>query len=317
MAVYTHITETQLGEFLARYDLGALKRYEGIRQGVENTNYHLYTTAGHFILTLFEKRVSPVDLPFFFAFTDHLARRGVLCPRALPDKEGRPIGMLAGKPAAIITFMEGRDVAAADITPSHCYAVGQLAAQMHVASYDFTFNRPNNLGLGGWKTLAVETMGQADMVIPTLGRIIVDEIEYLESVWPEKLPGGVVHADLFPDNVLFDGNDIGGVIDFYFSCSDFYAYDLAIIVNAWCFDEAGVFLRTRFDAMMKGYESVRSLDFYERLVFPDLLRGAALRFMLTRLYDWINRDPQAVVTVKEPHEYFAKLIFHQNERIAL
>lgn len=260
--------------------------------------------------------MSPVDLPFFFAFTDHLARKGVLCPRALPDRKGRPIGELAGRPAAIITFMEGADVAPKDITPAHCAAVGVLAAQMHVAADGFVMNRPNTLGLGGWKTLIVETMGKADQVIPTLTKIMADEIAYLEAVWPASLPGGVVHADMFPDNVLFDRMDIGGVIDFYFSCSDYYAYDLAIIINAWCFDVTGVFQHERFKAMMRGYESVRKLDIVERHTLPILLRGAALRFLLTRLYDWVNHDPAAVVTPKEPHEYFAKLIFHQNERIA-
>lgn len=315
MAVYTQINDHQLIDFLARYDLGTLKRYEGIRQGVENTNYHLYTSAGHFILTLFEKRVSETDLPFFFAFTDHLARHGVLCPRALPDRGGRVICTLAGRPAAIITFMEGRDTAPADITAAHCAAVGEVTARMHSAAESFALERPNNLDLGGWKPLAVATMAQANDVIPGLAKTIADEIYYLEEVWPFALPRGVVHADLFPDNVLFDGMDIGGVIDFYFSCTDYYAYDLAIVINAWCFDASGVFRPDRFSALILAYESVRPLEEIERNALPDLLRGAALRFLLTRLYDWVNHDPAAVVTPKEPHEYFAKLIYHQNERI--
>jgi homoserine kinase type II len=316
MAVYTQINDHQLIDFLATYDLGTLKRYEGIRQGVENTNYHLYTSAGHFILTLFEKRVSPTDLPFFFAFTDHLARGGVLCPRALPNLRGQGIGTLAGRPAAIITFMEGRDVASPAITPAHCRAVGDIAARMHRAADGFALGRPNNLDLGGWKTLAMATMQKAGDVIPGLAKTIADEIYYLEEVWPFALPRGVVHADLFPDNILFDGDEIGGVIDFYFSCTDFYAYDLAIIINAWCFDTAGVFHPDRYAALMAAYEKVRPLEVIERNALPDLMRGAALRFLLTRLYDWINHDPAAVVTPKEPHEYFAKLIWHQNERIA-
>lgn len=316
MAVYTQIGESQLQSFLALYDLGTLKRFEGIRLGVENTNYHLYTTGGHFILTIFERRVSPADLPFFFAFTDHLAQRGILCPRALPSRDGRPVNMLAGKHAVIITFMEGTDIAPASIAPVHCAAVGVMAAQMHKAAQGFTLQRPNVLDLGGWKMLAAQTLADADRVIPTLARIVADEIGYLESSWPMTLPRGVIHADLFPDNVLFDGTSIGGVIDFYFSCTDYYAYDLAIIVNAWCFDPEGNFSDERYRAMIRAYESVRPLIPMERDAFPDLLRGAALRFLLTRLYDWINRDPQADVTPKEPHEYFAKLIFHQNERIA-
>lgn len=316
MAVYTQINEHQLIDFLAGYDLGTLKRFEGIRQGVENTNYHLYTSAGHFILTLFEKRVSETDLPFFFAFTDHLSRGGILCPRALPNMLGQPLGALAGRPAAIITFMEGRDVTAAQITADHCRAVGALAARMHQAAEGFPLGRENTLDLGGWKTLAVATMKQAGAVIPGLAKTIADEIYYLEEVWPFALPRGVVHADLFPDNVLFDGPDIGGVIDFYFSCTDFYAYDLAIIINAWCFDAAGVFRRERYAALMGAYNAIRPLEEIERNALPDLMRGAALRFLLTRLYDWVNHDPAAVVTPKEPHEYFAKLIYHQNERIA-
>ena len=316
MAVYTQINEHQLIDFLAGYDLGTLKRFEGIRQGVENTNYHLYTTGGHFILTLFEKRVSETDLPFFFAFTDHLSRGGVLCPRALPNLKGNPVGILASRPAAIITFMEGRDVPSANITVDHCRAVGALAARMHLAADGFPLARENSLDLGGWKTLAVATMKQAGTVIPGLAKTIADEIYYLEEVWPFALPRGVVHADLFPDNVLFDGPDIGGVIDFYFSCTDYFAYDLAIIINAWCFDAAGVFRRERYAALLDAYNKVRPLEIIERNALPDLMRGAALRFLLTRLYDWVNHDPSAVVTPKEPHEYFAKLIYHQNERIA-
>lgn len=315
MAVYTQLNEHQLVDFLAGYDLGTLKRYEGIRQGVENTNYHLYATGGHFILTLFEKRVDPADLPFFFAFTDHLARDGILCPRALPDRAGRPVTTLADRPSAIITFMEGADVKPAAITPDHCAEVGATAARMHGAAAGFTLHRENDLSLRGWKQLAAATMADADDVIPTLGQMIVNEIDYLESAWPKDLPRGVIHADMFPDNVLFDRMEIGGVIDFYFSCTDFFAYDLAIIINAWCFDEAGVFQPERFHKMMRAYETFRPLTVAERAALPVLLRGAALRFLLTRLYDWVNHDPDAVVTPKEPHEYFAKLVFHQNERI--
>lgn len=316
MAVYTAINEAQLLDFLAGYDLGTLKRFEGIRQGVENTNYHLYLSGGRFILTLFEKRTDPADLPFFFAFTDHLARRGVLCPRALPGTDGAAIRALAGRPAAIITYMEGTDVAPAAITPAHCAAVGDMLARMHGAAASFVGARNNALGLAGWESLAARTAAQADDVIPTLRGLIATELDYLRGAWPVDLPRGVVHADLFPDNVLFDRMDIGGVIDFYFSCTDFYAYDLAIVINAWCFDHTGIFRQDRLTSLLGAYESLRPLSAAERAALPDLLRGAALRFLLTRLYDWVNHDPAAVVTPKEPHEYFAKLVFHQNERIA-
>lgn len=316
MAVYTPVTESQLSDYVAAYDVGALKSYEGIKQGVENTNYHVFTEQGRFILTLFEKRVDPADLPFFFAFTDHLAARGVPCPRGVPDHNGRVLRALAGRPAVMITFLGGQDIKPVEITAAHCGAVGALAGSMHKASEGFALRRPNNLGLPGWKSLYMATMGQCDEVIPSLTKIIAEEITYLEGAWPIYLPHGVIHADMFPDNVLFEGYDVRGVIDFYFSCNDFYAYDLAILINAWCFDQGGVLRKDRVEAMMIGYESIRPLEEIERGAMPELVRGAALRFLMTRLYDWVNRDPNALVTVKEPHEYYAKLVYHQNERFS-
>jgi homoserine kinase type II len=315
MAVYTPVTESQLSDYLAAYNVGGLRSFEGIRQGVENTNYHVFTEQGRFILTLFEKRVDPADLPFFFAFTEHLAAQGVPCPRGVPDHNGRVLRQLAGRPAVMVTYLDGFDVKPAEITAGHCGAAGALAASMHKGAEGFVLRRPNDLSLPGWKSLYMATMAKADDVIPGLVKTIADEIGYLEGAWPIYLPQGVVHADLFPDNVLFDKYDVKGVIDFYFSCNDYYAYDLAILINAWCFDAGGVLRRDRLEALMIGYESVRPLEDIERAAMPDLVRGAALRFLLTRLYDWVNHDPAAVVTPKEPHEYYAKLIYHQNEKL--
>lgn len=315
MAVYTPITKEQLQDFIGHYDAGSLKNFEGITQGVENTNYKIETEQDRFILTLFEKRVNPDDLPFFFAFTDHLAAHGIVCPEGVRGRDGELIRTLAGKPAALITFLDGKDVSADRITPGHCRSVGQCLARMHDAALSFKQSRANTLGLAGWKALAERTAGQADHVEPGLARLISEELEFLERNWPEQLPRAVIHADLFPDNVLFSGEDVSGVIDFYFSCSDFLAYDLALVINAWCFDGHNRLDGERWDALRQAYQAARPLQTVEAESLSVLCRGAALRILLTRLYDWINHPAGALVRPKDPKEYSAKLRWHQHEKI--
>lgn len=318
MAVYTHVTESQIQNFLSDYALQDLQSFHGILQGVENTNYRLEMAGGkRFILTLFEKRTNPEDLPFFFAFSGHLAAHGIACPHVIGNRFGTVIGQLCGRPAAIISYLDGRDIAAVDITPAHCAGLGRVLGKMHRAAQDFSGSRENTLSLSGWKRLAERTALHADRVAVGLGQVIANEIDFLEHLWPaeDSLPCGVIHADLFPDNVFFKESSVSGVIDFYFSCTDFFAYDLAIILNAWCFDMGHNMAEPRWQALLAAYTAERALNDAEKKSFNVLCRGAALRFLMTRLHDWVFQPPEALVTPKDPIEYLKKLQWHQNHDI--
>lgn len=310
MAVYTEVADEALKTFLADYDAGALIAKTPIIEGVENTNYKIETEAGPFILTLFEKRVAKEDLPFFMALTSHLAAKGMKVAAPVPDKNSIVVKSLAGRPAALIRFLSGKAVMTP--APAHARAMGAVLGGLHTHVTDFKGVRENPLSLAGWRRLAADCGAGADRCMPGLAADIADEIDFLAAHWPKGLPGGVVHTDLFPDNVLFDGGDIAGVIDFYFSCTDFFAYDLAVCVNSWCFSAGGAFKADNAKALMTAYSETRALTVAERDAFPVLLRGAALRFLLTRAYDWINQVEGAMVKVKDPLEYKAILDFHRN-----
>ena len=309
MAVYTDITEADLGAFLHAYDIGELLSYKGIAEGTENSNFILHAGAGSFILTLYEKRVERGDLPFFLGLMEHLARRGVSCPLPVHRRDGAVIGELAGRPAAIITFLEG--MWPRRPTPAHCRAVGEALARLHVAGADFPLTRPNALSLPGWLTLWEGCRARADEVEPGLGSEVNADFAALQAGWPRGLPEGVIHADLFPDNVFFLGERLSGLIDFYFACNDFFAYDLATCLNAWCFERDHAFNLTKGTALLAGYQSVRQLDPDEIEALPLLARGSALRFMLTRLYDWLHGPDGALVMKRDPMEYVRKLRFHR------
>lgn len=309
MAVYTDVTDEDLEAFMAQYDLGCVLAFKGIAEGVENSNYLLQTDYGNFILTLYEKRVNPAELPFFLGLMEHLAERGFLCPTPIQGRDGASLRELCGKKAAVISFMEG--LSPRNIMPYHCHGLGQVLAQMHVAGADFPMRRPNNLSVAGWRGLITAIADKADTIEPGLARLLDAEIAYLEQHWPADLPQGTIHADLFPDNVFFRGHDVSGVIDFYFACTDALAYDLAICINAWCFDPQNRFQPERAAEMVATYQAVRPLSPAEKAAVPILARGAALRFLLTRSYDWLNRQPGAFVQPKDPKEYMEKLRFHQ------
>ncbi|PZU84898.1 MAG: homoserine kinase [Shinella sp.] len=309
MAVYTDITETDLKDFLAQYEAGELLSYKGIAEGVENSNFLLHTSKGPLILTLYEKRVEKNDLPFFLGLMHHLADRGLSCPLPLPRKDGALLGELSGRPAALISFLEGMWLRKPEAR--HCREVGKALAQMHVAGEGFTLKRPNALSLEGWKTLWAKSEDRADEVEKGLEDEIGGEIAFLVENWPKDLPDGVIHADLFPDNVFFLEDELSGLIDFYFACNDFLVYDLSICINAWCFEKDGAYNVTKGMAMIEGYQSVRPLSDAEANALPILARGSALRFFLTRLYDWLTTPAGALVVKKDPLEYLHKLRFHQ------
>ncbi len=309
MAVYTDVTAEDLSAHLSRYDIGELLSFKGIAEGVENSNFLLHTTAGTFILTLYEKRVDPADLPFFIGLMEHLAARGLNCPQPVKMRSGEALGELAGRPAAIVTFLEGMWIRRPQV--HHCASVGRALAELHLAGDGFTIRRPNALSVGGWRPLYERARARADTVANSLAATIAGELDHCERHWPKDLPAGVIHADLFNDNVFFLQNRLSGLIDFYFACNDTLAYDLAICLNAWCFSQDFEFDFAKGSAMIAAYQAVRPLSSAEKAALPLLARGSALRFLLTRLVDWLNVPPGAVVTPKDPLEYLKKLRFHQ------
>jgi homoserine kinase type II len=310
LAVYTDITEDDLRSFLTQYDVGSLTSYKGIAEGVENSNFLLHTTRDPLILTLYEKRVEKNDLPFFLGLMQHLAARGLSCPLPLPRKDGELLGELSGRPAALISFLEGMWLRKPEA--KHCREVGKALAAMHLAGEGFEITRPNALSIEGWKVLWDKSEARADEVEKGLRDEIRPELDYLAAHWPKDLPAGVIHADLFQDNVFFLGDELSGLIDFYFACNDLLAYDVSICLNAWCFEKDGAYNVTKGKALLEGYQSVRPLSAQELDALPLLARGSALRFFLTRLYDWLTTPEGAMVVKKDPLEYLRKLRFHRS-----
>lgn len=309
MAVYTDVGEKELAAFLAPYGLGHLLSYKGIAEGVENSNFLVRTEAGTFILTLYEKRVNRADLPFFIGLMRHLAAKDISCPLPVEPRSGEALGELAGRPAALFTFLEG--MWSRRPSSEKCAAVGAAMAGMHRATADFGGVRPNALDVSAWRPLFEGCGPRTEEVENGLGEEIAAELAFLEANWPRDLPAGVIHADLFPDNVFFLGGELSGLIDFYFACSDILAYDLAIGLCAWCFEQDGAFNVTKGQAMIEGYRALRPLSAAELDALPMLARGAAMRFLLTRLYDWIHIPDTSFVTKKDPKEYLRKSRFHR------
>ena len=310
MAVYTDVAADELAEFLKHYDVGELLSYKGIAEGVENSNFLLHTTAGYFILTLYEKRVAKGDLPFFLNLMAHLASHGINCPQPVKRKSGEALSTLAGRPAAIINFLEG--IWPRKPSAAHCAGVGQALAKMHLAGRDFGMTRANALSVSGWRPLFDAAASRADELQHGLRAFIAAELDHLENnVWPRNLPQGVIHADLFPDNVFFLGERLSGIIDFTFACTDILAYDVAICLNAWCFESDYSFNVTKARAFLNAYGRERKLSDAEQDALPLLARGAALRFLLTRLVDFLNVPEGALVRPKDPLEYARKLRFQQ------
>jgi len=314
MAVYTQVPAEAMDAFLADYDVGTLISAKGIAEGVENSNYLLETTgiAGEsqrFILTLYEKRVDEADLPFFVDLLDHLGARGLLVPRFIADRGGARLKTLAGRPAALIEFLTG--ISLTEPTVGQAEAVGVALGQLHRAVADFAGERPNALDPAGWHVLADKCGDHLDDIAPGLAARVAAELAHVDAHWPSGLARSVIHADLFPDNVLMLGDRVTGLIDFYFSCTDIRAYDLAVTHGSWCFSADGAtFHPDRARALAKGYEAGHGLEPAERTAFATLCRGAALRFLLTRAYDWINTPADALVMRKDPLAYLRRLDFY-------
>jgi homoserine kinase type II len=306
MAVYTPVSAEAMAALLARYDVGSLVSAKGIAEGVENSNFLVDTDRARFILTLYEKRVDAGDLPFFLALLDHLADKRVPVPRAIRDQSGVQLQEVAGRPACLIEFLPGVSVT----TPNAAQAksTGRALGQMHAALADFSGQRPNALGLAGWHELAARCGDDLNKITPHLKNRVADELAWLDANWPAHLPHSVVHADLFPDNVLMRGDAVGGIIDFYFACTEVRAWDLAVTHAAWCFEPDGTGYRAEIgDALIEGYEASFGLSDEEHSAFAALARGACLRFLLTRAWDWLNTPADALVTRKDPLAFLCRL----------
>lgn len=313
MAVYTHITEDELKGFLAGYDLGALKSFEGIAQGVSNTNYHVFTDRGRYVLTLFEEhRTARKDLPYFFSYSAHLASRGIACPQAFPNKKGDLISDLQGKPAALIQFLEGADIPRGQTKTKYCASMGGFLARMHNAAEDFPLSRDNDWGQHYFLERYAAVKDQSKEFDPELPALIEAELDYLEANWPADKPKIAVHLDLFPDNIFFDNEKVVAMIDMYFAADALPAFDLAIVANAWCFTEDMYWRRPAFRRLIQRYERRRPLKDWERENFQVFCRAACMRFLLSRLQEWFAHEPnETTMQPHDPAEYVEKLKFHQ------
>ena len=313
MAVFTQIDESQLADFWAAYKLPAVSAFKGIAAGVQNSNFIVETSDEKYILTLYEDTatgVNPDDLPYFLGLMQHLATQGINCPTPIAKKNGDVLGQLVGRPAALVSFLPGRGT----ITPKppQCRAVGAALAELHLAGTNFAMRRTNRQGPENWRKLFEASQARADEASPGLADFMSHELARLEAAWPQSLPEGVIHADLFPDNVFFENGAVSGLIDFYFACHDVLAYDLAIMLNAWCFEADVNFNITKARALLAGYQSVRPMSAAEIEALPILAAGAAMRFLTTRLHDWLNQPKDALVVPKNPVDYLRRLRFHRH-----
>ncbi len=306
MAVYTHLASEKLGELVARFGAGNLLSAKGIAEGVENSNYLVETDQGRFIFTIYEKRVDQADLPFFFALIDHLVKKGCPVPPALATATGDHVIIDDGKAMAMMAFMPGLSVS--HPTADQARAVGHALGHMHGALCDFELIRPNSLGPQGWYDLAARCGDDLDQILPGLKARVADECAFLQDHWPHDLPKSAIHADLFPDNVLMVGDTVGAIIDFYFACTEIRAWDLAVTHASWCFEQDGTGYNEAVSAaLLDGYQISFGLSEAEQLAFPILARGACLRFLLTRAWDWLNTPADAMVTRKDPLAFLRRL----------
>ena len=310
MAVYTKVDDLTLETFLSSYDLGEVLSFAGIAEGVENSNYLLRTTRANYILTLYEKRVDANDLPFFMEVMTHLASKGMSCPLPVATRDGNILEVLMCRPCAIFSFLDG--TSSQYPNRKKCRALGQNLAQLHLNARGISLNRQNALGPLSWEQLLNSIGQRGNEIAPKMYYMAQHQLNSILATWPQNLPRGIIHADLFPNNVLFIGDEVTGIIDFYFACEDILAYDIGICLNSWCFEADGSFNITKSRSLLRGYQAVRPLTKAEITAIPVLAAGSAMRFFLTRLYDWLYTPKDALVSPKDPLEYWAILRFHQS-----
>ena len=312
MAIYTRLSFSEVSNIINDYSIGILKQLRGIKEGIENTNYLLITTKGKYILTVFEKRVNIKDLPFFMNLMSHLNSKNIICPNPIHNKFKKNIFEIKNKKACISTFVFGK--AKNTHTLKECEIIGNNIAKLHLASKGIKIKRKNNLSLNSWLTLNQLIKNKGNKKIPGIHSFILQILNTVKKYWPKNIPTGIIHGDLFPDNIFFQKNKFNGFIDFYFSCNDFLIYDLAICINALCFNKRYQLDESKKNAILKGYSKIRRLNQKELQSLPILSMGAAIRFFLTRLYDQINQQKNAIVKIKNPNEYLNKIKFYEQTK---
>ena len=313
MAVYTKLSENNLRDFFSKYNLGKLLKFQGIQEGIENSNYFVKTDSGKFILTVYEKRVEEKDLPFFMGLMKNIFNENFPSPEPIINKNGNYITEIFGKKAAVVSFLEG--TSKKNLTPGNCHEVGIYTAKLHMITKNLNIKRTNRLSVNSWRLIYRKIQRDCSKIYPGLTKIIERNLEVIEDKWPKNIPRGIIHADLFPDNIFFKGNKLTGIIDFYFSCYDFYALEIAICLNALCFEgknENLSFNVTKAKKFIDGYSSIRKLTEEEKESLKILCHGAAMRFLLTRVFDYLNLTEDALVKIKDPVEYLKRLEFHNS-----
>jgi len=308
MAVYTKLEHQEVRQFLEQYNINNFKDYKGITEGVENTNYLIKTSEQDYILTIYEKRVDENDLPFFIKLLSYLSENKFPCPKPIANKNYEKINRIKNKNAALVTFLNGQSKN--KITSEECFEIGKITAQLHEITKKFDINRKNNLSIENWESIFEKTIKQKIDLDESIIKKTKNYLNFLKDKWPKNLPQGIIHADLFPDNIFFTNNKVSGIIDFYFACNDFFAYEIAICINSLCFDNNSTFNMTKAKNLIDGYTSIKTLSEDEKKYLPILSMGAAMRFFLTRLYDFYHTDNKADVKIKDPFEYLKKIEFH-------
>tara|TARA_Y100000816_G_scaffold7713_1_gene4873 strand:- start:586 stop:1554 length:969 start_codon:yes stop_codon:yes gene_type:complete len=315
MAIYTKLDKENIISIISNYNLGGMKNYQGIKEGIENTNYLVETDKGKFILTIYEKRVNKDDLPFFSKLMVELSNKKFFCPKPILNKNNKYISDLGSKKFMLVSFLEGKSKT--NLSPDDCGSVGKEAARLHEITKNFDFKRNNDLSVKSWRKIFDQVKDRCNQIHPDLPKLIEINLRDVEKDWPENLPKGIIHADLFHDNIFFKNNNFSGFIDFYFSCNDFYAFEIAICLNALCFDgisENLSFNVTKAKKFFEGYNKIRKISDEEKNCIKVLSQGAALRFLLTRVFDSINIVDDAIVKIKDPIEYLKRLEFHKNAK---
>ena len=308
MAVYTKLEHKEVDRFLEQYNINNFKDFKEITEGVENTNYLIKTLGQDYILTIYEKRVDENDLPFFIKLLSILSENNFPCPKPIPNKNNEKINKIKNKNAALVTFLNGQSKN--KITSEDCFEIGKITAQLHEITKKFNIYRKNNLSIESWQSIFDKIIKQKIDLDESIIKKTKNYLNFLKDKWPKELPQGIIHADLFPDNIFFTNNKVSGIIDFYFACNDFFAYEIAICLNSICFDNNSTFNMTKAKNLIDGYSSTRELSEDEKKYLPILSMGAAMRFFLTRLYDFYHTDNKANVKIKDPFEYLKKIEFH-------